>query len=241
MKRSASLLIAVLFVLTSCNKHSVTLKDGKDTAAYFIGISVAKNLKSSDFEKFDPKIIAKAIELVYSGDSVKYTDQEMQMKIQAYFMKLEKVSKEKNLKEGKDFLEKNKKNAGVVTLPSGLQYKIIRTGTGPKPDSSSIVNVNYVGKLINGDTFDKNPSAKFGATQVIRGWTEALLMMPVGSKWELYIPSELGFGERGAGGGKIKANMALIFEVELLSIEPKTDPKAVAPAVQAAPKMKMKK
>lgn len=235
MKKAASLLIAVL-ILASCGKPNlkVKLKTENDSISYLIGLSIAKNIKSSDMEKINPEAVARAFNEVFKGDSIKITDQEIQMKIQAYFMKLQSKAGEKNLKEGNDFLEKNKKKDGVITLPSGLQYQVIKQGNGPKPDSTDMVAVNYTGTLINGEKFDSNAAsgqpAKFPVTGVIPGWTQALTKMAVGSKWKLFIPAHLAFGERGAG-GKIKPNMALIFEVELLSIEPKTkdqskDPKA---------------
>jgi FKBP-type peptidyl-prolyl cis-trans isomerase FklB len=130
----------------------------------------------------------------------------------------------KNKTEGEAFLAANKDKEGVVTLPSGLQYKILTTGTGPKPTASDSVKCNYRGTLINGTEFDssykKGQPVTFGVGQVIKGWTEALQLMPVGSKWQLFIPSSLAYGERGAG-AEIGPNSTLIFEVELISIEEK--------------------
>lgn len=135
--------------------------------------------------------------------------------------------------EGKNFLEANKYKAGVVVLPSGLQYKVLTEGTGEKPTASDKVKVNYEGRLLDGTVFDssykRNQPATFGVTQVIKGWTEALQLMPVGSKWELYIPYQLAYGERGAG-NDIKPYSTLVFTVELLSIEPKPEAKAPATA-----------
>ena len=130
-----------------------------------------------------------------------------------------------NKKEGEAFLAANKGKDGVVTLPSGLQYKILTAGTGPKPTASDSVVCNYRGTLINGTEFDssykRGQPATFPVTGVIKGWTEALQLMPVGSKWQLFIPSDLAYGERGAG-ADIGPNSTLIFEVELLSIEDKS-------------------
>ncbi len=130
-----------------------------------------------------------------------------------------------NKTEGEAFLAANKSKDGVVTLPSGLQYKILTAGTGPKPTASDSVVCNYRGTLINGTEFDssykRGQPATFGVGQVIKGWTEALQLMPVGSKWQLFIPSSLAYGERGAG-AEIGPNATLIFEVELLSIQDKT-------------------
>lgn len=126
------------------------------------------------------------------------------------------------IEAGKKFLEENKTKAGVVTLPSGLEYKIIKTGTGPKPTAESFVEVHYHGTLIDGTVFDssveRNKTAKFGVNQVIPGWTEILQLMPVGSKWIVYVPYELGYGAHGAG-DKIPPFSTLIFEIELLAIE----------------------
>ena len=131
-----------------------------------------------------------------------------------------------NKSEGAAFLAANKAKEGVVTLPSGLQYKILKEGTGPKPTPSDTVVCNYRGTLINGTEFDSSAkhgeAAKFGVGQVIKGWTEALQLMPVGSKWQLFVPSSLAYGERGAG-GDIGPDATLIFDVELLSIEKAKD------------------
>ena len=128
------------------------------------------------------------------------------------------------MKEGEAFLADNKTKDGVVALPSGLQYKILTQGTGPTPAASDTVNCNYRGTLINGTEFDssykRNQPASFPVGQVIKGWTEALQLMPVGSKWQLFIPPDLAYGPRGAG-GVIGPNATLIFEVELLSIKGK--------------------
>jgi len=137
-----------------------------------------------------------------------------------------KEASDKNKAEGEAFLAANKSKEGVVTLPSGLQYKILTAGIGPKPTASDQVNCNYRGTLIDGTEFDssykRGKPATFGVGQVIKGWTDALQLMPIGSKWQLFIPSSLAYGERGGPGGAIGPNEALIFEVELLSIVDKT-------------------
>jgi FKBP-type peptidyl-prolyl cis-trans isomerase len=141
-----------------------------------------------------------------------------------------------NQKEGAAFLAANKTKAGVIALPSGLQYKVLTAGTGPKPTPEDTVLCNYKGSLINGTEFDssykRGQPTPIPVGGVIKGWTEALQLMPVGSKWELYVPSELAYGNRAAG-PDIGPNSTLIFEVELLSIEPKVKPEA---AKDAAPK-----
>jgi FKBP-type peptidyl-prolyl cis-trans isomerase FklB len=142
--------------------------------------------------------------------------------ISAYMQRIENESAGTNKEEGEKFLAENKTKSGVVTTASGLQYKIIREGTGPKPKPTDNVTVHYHGTLINGTVFDssveRGEPATFPVNGVIQGWQEALQLMPVGSKWDLYIPSELAYGARPMPGSKIQANMVLIFEVELLSI-----------------------
>jgi FKBP-type peptidyl-prolyl cis-trans isomerase len=137
--------------------------------------------------------------------------------------RLENVENEKHLEEGIAFLEKNKERKGVITTESGLQYEILVEGDGPKPTDTSSVTVHYHGTLIDGTVFDssveRGQPASFGVNQVIAGWTEVLQLMPVGSKWKVFIPSEIAYGANPRPGGAIKPNMALIFEIELISID----------------------
>lgn len=222
MKKTISFLIAGLFILASCNKPNlhVKLSNDTDSISYLIGISMGKNLKQSDLEKINALAFARGISEVYGKDSLKITDQELNTKIQAYFMKNQLKVAEKMSKENIAFFEKNKNVSGVITTPSGLQYQVVKAGTGPKPDSTNTVKVSYTGTLLNGEKFDSNPGVTFPVTGVIPGWTEALLKMNVGSKWKVFIPSQLGYGERGGPrGSNIKPNAALIFDVELLAIE----------------------
>ncbi|HMC32030.1 MAG TPA: FKBP-type peptidyl-prolyl cis-trans isomerase, partial [Candidatus Angelobacter sp.] len=148
-----------------------------------------------------------------------------------------KLATENNKKEGDAFLAANKTKPGVVTLPSGLQYKIVKAGTGPKPAATDTVVCNYRGTLIDGKEFDssykRGEPATFPVSGVIKGWTEALQLMPVGSKWELYIPPDLAYGARGAG-ADIGPNATLLFEVELLSIQGKEAPQG-QPQPSASP------
>jgi FKBP-type peptidyl-prolyl cis-trans isomerase FklB len=143
-----------------------------------------------------------------------------------------------NKKEGDAFLAANKTKEGVVTLPSGLQYKILKAGTGPKPKTTDTVISNYKGTLINGTEFDssykRGQPATFPVGQVIKGWTEALQLMPVGSKWQIFVPADLAYGQRGAG-PDIGPNATLIFEVELMSIKPPAAPAASGSMKPAAP------
>jgi FKBP-type peptidyl-prolyl cis-trans isomerase len=144
------------------------------------------------------------------------------MWIGQYMQALEKEAGEKNLAEGREFLEKNKERKGIVTTESGLQYEILVEGDGPKPTDTSMVTVHYQGTLIDGTEFESSldgEPAQFRANQVIAGWTEALQLMPVGSKWKIYLPTEIAYGANPRPGGVIKSNMALIFELELISID----------------------
>lgn len=232
MKKVSILLICVTLVFASCSKKKKIskphLSNGRDSVAYFIGVFTGKSIKTTlnsvEFGKFNQDVYLKAIEDVMNGDSIKYTDMYMNDQINGFIQKLQKQAGEKTFKEGQAFLENNKKNPGVVVLPSGLQYQVIKQGNGPKPDSSDVLSVNYRGLLINGEEFESNPKdqpAKLQVNRVIAGMTEALLKMNVGSKWKLFIPTNLAYGERPRQGGKIKPNMALIFELEVLAIEPK--------------------
>ncbi len=173
-------------------------------------------------------------------DELRATLTQLQNDMRAKQAERAKLEASKNKEEGDTFLEANKSKPGVVVLPSGLQYKIVAEGTGPKPAATDTVECNYRGTLINGTEFDSSVKhggpATFGVSHVIKGWTEALQLMPVGSKWELYIPSNLAYGERGAG-GEIGPNATLIFEVELVSIKPKPElaPPKLAPAPAPTP------
>jgi FKBP-type peptidyl-prolyl cis-trans isomerase len=150
---------------------------------------------------------------------------------------LTQQASETNKKEGDAFLAANKTKEGIVTLPSGLQYKVLQDGTGPKPTTTDTVSVNYRGALLNGTEFDssykRGQPASFGVGQIIKGWTEALQLMSVGSKWQLFIPPDLAYGPRGAG-RDIGPNATLVFEVELLSIQPKAQ-LAPSPTPATAP------
>ena len=243
MKKIGILALVAVIALASCkNYKSVKVKTDVDSISYLIGLSVGKGIKANTpIGKVNPDAFAKGIAEVFSGDSVKLTDMDINMKIQGYIQKMEKKAGETNKLASEAFMEKNKSAAGVTVTPSGLQYIVIKQGTGPKPDSSDVVSVNYKGTLIDGIEFDSNKGgpASLPLKGVFPGMTEALLMMPVGSKYKLFIPSKLAYGENAPQGGKIKANMALIFEIEILSINPKPVVPPAAPA--PGPKMKMKK
>jgi FKBP-type peptidyl-prolyl cis-trans isomerase FklB len=200
-----------------------------------IGSKVGPSLKKQGVE-FDPALVSQGLKDAMSGGKTRLTEQEAQAVLTEVQTAVNKERQEKiqkasaaNKAEGEAFLAANKTKPGVVTLPSGLQYKILKEGTGPKPAATDTVSSNYRGTLINGTEFDSSEKhgggAKFGVSQVIKGWTEALQLMPVGSKWQLFVPSNLAYGERGAG-GDIGPDATLIFDVELVAIEKPADDKA---------------
>lgn len=222
-------LTAVVFLTSSCDAKlgGGKMKNDVDSASYALGLLQGTQLQQGlegipgGYNR-DAFMAAYALALANDTGSIKMTVEEAQRYLQDYFPKAEAKEAEANKAASAKFLEENKKKDGVQVTPSGLQYKVITQGTGERPDSASIVKVHYVGTTIDGDEFDsslkRGEPVSFGVTQVIKGWTEGLLLMPVGSKYEFYIPADLAYGERGAG-GKIKGNMALKFEVELLEIE----------------------
>ena len=204
------------------------LKTDKDKFSYAVGMNIGENFRKQGLD-VDPAVFAKAFADALSAGKTAMTDQEAQALLMAKSQEIRQkqaaLQAEKAAaaqKEGEEFLAANKTKEGVVTLPDGLQYRILKTGDGKKPDADDSVTCNYVGMLINGTEFDNsskhNGPATFPLKGVIKGWTEALQLMPVGSKWELYVPSELAYGEGGAG-NVIPSNSTLIFDVELLSIQ----------------------
>lgn len=192
-----------------------------DKISYALGLSIANNFLTSGINKLDIKTFAKAIEDVLDNKQPEMDYEEAKNVINDYFTKLQEEKLDINLKAGQEFLEINKKRPGVVTLPSGLQYEIIKEGNGKKPLATDQVKCHYHGTLIDGTVFDssvqRGTPATFGVNQVIQGWVEALQLMPVGSKWKLFIPSDLAYGKSGAG-QSIEPNSTLIFEVEVLEI-----------------------
>jgi FKBP-type peptidyl-prolyl cis-trans isomerase FklB len=208
----------------------LTLKTSKDKFSYALGMKMGANLHKQSVP-VDPNILARGLKDGLTGSKPLLTEEEAQAAIMEVQNELRKKQQDKlqvegatNKKEGDAFLAANKGKEGVVTLPSGLEYKILKEGTGPKPAASDSVVCNYRGTLINGTEFDssykRGQPATFPVTGVIKGWTEALQLMPVGSKWQLFIPPDLAYGERGPG-PEIGSNSTLVFEVELLSIENK--------------------
>ncbi len=223
MRILITLTLLGVFILVSCQTKlsNVNLNNELDSVSYCIGLSIGTNLQSSPMKDINYMAVAKGLEDGFDGKNT-IDPYEANRIISAYMQRIENESAGSNKEEGEKFLAENKANSGVVTTASGLQYKIIREGTGPKPKLTDNVTVHYHGTLIDGTVFDssvdRGEPATFPVNGVIQGWQEALQLMPVGSKWNLYIPSELAYGSRPMPGSKIQANMVLIFEVELLSI-----------------------
>ncbi len=201
---------------------NATLKTEMDSVSYSLGVSIGSNLKGQGFEKLNFAAMMKAMEDVYGDGKTTISEEQANMFIQSYFQKLMDKKSEAAKADGVKFLEENKKKEGVQTTASGIQYKVNTMGTGPKPLATDRVKVHYTGKLIDGTVFDssveRGEPAVFPLNGVIPGWTEALQLMPVGSKWTIFLPSDLAYGERGAG-QQIPPHSTLIFEVELISIE----------------------
>lgn len=223
---SAALILAVV----SCKKNGTDsssspenpkLTTSVDSISYALGSLVGQDLKSGGFTKLNYDVLNAALQRGLNGDSLIMTKEDATMTLQRFAMAQMKAKADKNATTSKEFLEKNKSAEGVKTTASGLQYKIIKQGSGAMPTDTQKVKVHYTGKFVDGKIFDssvkRGEPAVFRVNQVIPGWTEALKLMSVGSKWELYISPELGYGDQ--GNQTIPGNSLLIFEVELLSIE----------------------
>lgn len=199
----------------------VNVETEVDRASYSIGVLMGTSLKSQGGDSLNLQVIGAAIEDVLLGKELKVKREECTGIAQTYMTKTMELRNTKRIEEGKAFLAANATKAGVQTTASGLQYQVVKEGTGKKPGPSDRVTVHYTGRLTDGTMFDssveRGQPATFGVNQVISGWTEALQLMSEGSKWMLYIPSDLGYGARGAG-GDIPPHSVLVFEVELLKV-----------------------
>ena len=193
-----------------------------DKISYALGLSIGNNFRASGIKGLEIDDFIKGINDVFNEAKPAIAFDEAQRLLQAYFKDLQAEKFEMNKQVGEEFLRINKEKRGVVTLPSGLQYEVLKTGDGQKPGPNDKVRCHYHGTLIDGRVFDssieRGQPAVFGVSQVIRGWTEALQLMNVGSKWRLFIPSDMAYGAHGAGEA-IEPNMTLSFDVELLGIE----------------------
>ena len=231
---SAVLSALLILSLSACNDESTSantskkLETAKDKIGYSIGTQIGKQLSTTK-DEMDRDALIMGIndaladkKLQLSDEEIKKTMMDLSKSMQEKAMKKAKASLEINQKEGEAFLAANKAKEGVVTLPSGLQYKVIKAGTGKTPLATDTVETNYKGTLINGTEFDssykRGQTATFPVGGVIKGWTEALQLMKEGAKWELYIPSSLAYGERGAG-QLIGPNATLVFEIELIKVK----------------------
>jgi FKBP-type peptidyl-prolyl cis-trans isomerase FklB len=212
------------------NRSGPALKDAKEKASYALGLNLGNTLRKQSVE-IDPNILLQGLKDAMAGGKTLMSEDEARVALAQLQQDLRgkqegkmKRAAETNKEEGEGFLATNKTKEGVVTLPSGLQYKVLTPGSGRKPALSDTVVCNYRGTLINGTEFDssykRGEPATFPVGGVIKGWTEALQLMPVGSKWQLFIPAELAYGEHGIG-TDIGPNATLIFEVEMISIQGK--------------------
>lgn len=201
-----------------CNIQKQLMKN----LSYSLGMSMATQLMQTGLENLDVEAFVKAFSEIMKNEDTTMSLEEASQHIQEYFSAKQNEMLEMNKQKGELFLSENAKKENVVTLPSGLQYEILTEGDGAIPTATDTVNCHYHGTLIDGTVFDssvqRGQPATFGVTQVIKGWVEALQLMPVGSKWKLFVPSDMAYGKQGAG-NDIQPNAALIFEVELLGIQ----------------------
>ncbi len=200
---------------------TAVMKTSIDSVSYALGLSLAQFYKQQGIQNINTALITKACNDVMKGGKVLLTEEQMNMSITNYLQKMKSEKASVAKKAGEEFLANNKKNPKVVTLPSGLQYEVITAGTGAKPSVSDTVRCHYKGTLLDGTVFDssvdRGQPAEFPVSGVIRGWVEALPLMNVGSKWKLFIPSDLAYGDSQAG-PSIPPGSTLVFEVELLAI-----------------------
>ena len=191
-----------------------------DKLSYALGLSMGQNFKGSGVDKINVSDFAAALQAVYAGEKPEMTYDEAKQVVQEYFTNLQARAGEENAKAGRDFLANNAKQEGVVVTESGLQYLVVKEGSGKKPGPNDVVTVHYTGRLIDGTVFDSSVERGEPATvavgQVIAGWVEGLQLMSEGAAYRLFIPSELAYGEHGTG--PIQPNSALIFDVQLIKV-----------------------
>ena len=223
-------LIGLSIILAACQskQHKTELKTLQDSVSYSIGMDIGKNLKGQMID-VNPDALAQALKDLNGDGKPMLTDAQARSAMMAFQTQMMathaekmKAAGEKNKKDGEVFLAENKKKEGVVTLPSGLQYKVLTMGNGKKPRATDKVTLNYRGVLIDGTEFDnsykRGEPAVFPVNGIIKGLSEALQLMPVGSKWQIVIPADIAYGEQGAG-AQIAPNAVLIFEIELMGIK----------------------
>jgi len=222
MKKVNLLIVSIALILSSCNNASYkTPETEMEKVSYSLGVNVATGVKAQGIESLDINAISKAINDVFEGNDLDISEEESMQVLQEYFRKLAKEKQEKVTEVGASYLVENGAREGVITTESGLQYEVMKSGDGAKPSATDQVSVHYHGMLTDGTVFDssvdRGEPATFPVNGVIPGWVEALQLMSVGDKWKLTIPSELAYGDRGAG-GLIGPGATLVFEVELLGI-----------------------
>ncbi len=204
-------------------KNQPIMTEELNNVSYAIGLSVASSLKEQNLDQLDPTVLSNAIKDVFENKTPKFSPNEAQDIIQNYLKELSEKQFAKNKVEGETFLAANATKTGITTTASGLQYEVVVEGAGKTPSATDVVEVHYHGTLINGNVFDssieRGTPATFGVNQVIKGWTEALQLMKEGSKYRLYIPQDLAYGAHPHPGGPIEPLMALIFDVELISVK----------------------
>ena len=192
-----------------------------DKVSYALGLSIGQNFRASGFDEINFEDFLSAFRTVYEEGEPKMSYEEAREVVNSYFQDVQRRAIERNKEAGEEFLKINGHKTGVTTLPSGLQYEVIKMGDGPKPQLTDSVECHYHGTLINGQVFDssmdRGETATFPLQGVIKGWTEILQLMPVGSKWKVPIPSDLAYGDRGAG-QMIQPGSTLIFIIELIAI-----------------------
>ena len=217
-------LIAFILLLQLINNtvEAQKFKTAEDSLAYSIGVLIAGNLKQEGFGQLDPDLIAAGMKASLKGEKTLLTPEQCNTMVQEGANRMKAKQHDSNKAAGEQFLATNKTRAGVTTLDDGLQYEVLTMGTGAKPTATDKVLVHYHGTLIDGTVFDssveRGEPISFPLNQVIKGWTEVLQLMPIGSKWKVFIPYQLAYGDRGAG-PTIQPYSTLIFEIELLGIE----------------------
>ena len=230
--KNTTLFLIVISSLTACDNPETeetaivstgfSIDNDTDRISYALGVNVAENIKTQGLEAVNPEALTKGFSDYYNNEALQISAQEAIQMLQAHFQKIQQTKASSNVQEGQSFLQQNAVREGVVVLPSGLQYEVLQEGNGPKPGPTDNVTTHYTGTFIDGSIFDssvqRGTPASFPVNGVIPGWTEALQLMTVGSKWKLFIPSDLAYGPRGKP-GSIPPSATLIFELELLAIQ----------------------
>ena len=223
MKKINLLIVSVALILSACTNNNTYKKPETEMekVSYSLGVNMASSVKSQGLDSIDANAVAKAFDDVFQGNDLDISEEESMTILQEFFGKMQAEKSAKANEAGAAYLAENGSKEGVKTTESGLQYEVLVSGKGAKPTTADQVTVHYHGMLTDGTVFDssvdRGEPATFGVTQVIKGWTEALQLMSIGDKWKLTIPSNLAYGDQGAG-GMIGPGATLVFEVELLGI-----------------------